>query len=561
MTMNNPESKSTDRVYFILCFFSLFIFFVVFHAKNDNSGSDPRSCLLVTQSILDKFTIKLDSYGDELKKYGNSITIKNNHYYYFFPLGTSLCSIPFVAAANLAGLDMLKDEQKTQKFIAAILSVVIFILLFYIARLFVNISESMLFSLIFWFGSAYSSTMGTALWSHDFAAVFSLITLSACLRIYFNKESAKSFLIAFCLFFAYLCRPTLALLTPIVLLFVFMLDKKSSLKILFYFCLQMSFFSFFSFIELKQVLPDYYMPLRISGGFQINAFIGNLISPSRGIFVYSPFLLIPLLFLTKTWKTLIAHKKLALFLLWPLLHLISISKFPHWWGGWSYGSRLMSDILPAAYLICLLIYGNIDKKTFANIFLFLSGIFAIYINTYLGLYNPYTLIWHAEPNIDEHTEYLFDWKFPPFTYNLKKHEMRMWEYQLRKLSKTPLKPSKKYSFKDSGVLFSGFDYSGNKNRISAEQNSKILFFISDKNTFQGNLTFSAVSDKPVQVSASLNNTEIGIFDIAEKDHPASLPFPQSLLKKNKINSIGFNFLNNGTGENHPETDVQFFKIS
>lgn len=562
MTRFQSESRSICFFHsFILCFFSLLIFFVVFCAKNDNTGSDPRSSLLVTRTLIEKLTLKLDGYGKALKKYGDVIHSKNGHSYYFFPLGTSICSIPFVAAAHLAGYDMLDYEKQTQKLIAAFLSVLIFLLLFHIAGLFMGLWESLFFSLIFWFGSAYSSTMGTALWSHNFAAVFSLAALSGCLKAYFNRKPANSFLIALCLFFAYLCRPTLALLSPVVLLVIFTLDKKASLKIMVYICLQLIIFSIFSLIEFRQILPDYYIPSRIKGLFQIDAFAGNLISPSRGILVYSSFLLLPLLFPVKAWQALKEHKKLAIFLIWPLLHLISISKFPHWWGGWSYGSRLMSDILPAAYLVCVLVYAGLDKKRFALIFLFLTGIFSIYINTFQGLYNPYALIWQAAPAIDGHTEYLFDWRYPPFSYDSKKHEKRMWEYQLRQLSSTPLEPGRKYSSKDSTVIFSGWKQASNGEALSPGQNSRIYFYWDDKNAFSGNLVLSAVSSKPLQVSVSLNKTQIGAFTITEKDTPLSLSFSRDLLRQNKINSMGFECSSKEPDSDLSEIRFQYFELS
>ena len=198
-----PKTKNASLI------FILFIAFVsVIFANNRNTGTDPRATLLVSESIIKKGTIKLDHYGSEaLDRYGYAIHKKNEHYYYYFPIGTSLASIPFVAAANAVGLDMISSEPAVQIFIASLTSVITLLFLFKLARLFLNAKNALLISSVFWFGTSLSSTAGTALWSHNFATLFAL------LAIYFSVKSAKLnesppwYLIASFLFAAYLCRP------------------------------------------------------------------------------------------------------------------------------------------------------------------------------------------------------------------------------------------------------------------------------------------------------------------------------------------------------------------
>ena len=60
-------------------------------AHNRNTASDPRGTLLVSEAILTHGTVKLDHYGEDLLRgYAYAVHRKNDHSYYYFPIGTSL---------------------------------------------------------------------------------------------------------------------------------------------------------------------------------------------------------------------------------------------------------------------------------------------------------------------------------------------------------------------------------------------------------------------------------------------------------------------------------------
>src|SRR5262249_31770540 len=95
------------------------------------------------------------------------------------------------------------------------------------------------------------------------------------------------------------------------------------------------------------VLPPYYLPSRLTGSAPAaEALAGNLISPARGLFVFSPILLLTLPGIVLALR---APRERALGLAFGAIvvaHWIAVSRFPHWWGGASFGPRLMSDIVP-----------------------------------------------------------------------------------------------------------------------------------------------------------------------------------------------------------------------
>jgi hypothetical protein len=73
------------------------------------------------------------------------------------------------------------------------------------------------------------------------------------------------------------------------------------------------------------------------------------VSPSRGLFIYSPILLFALISMVMVWR----HPKLVMLKYLspaPLLTILPTAKWINWWGGGSYGPRLLADITP---FLCL----------------------------------------------------------------------------------------------------------------------------------------------------------------------------------------------------------------
>lgn len=467
------------------------------------TNSDPMGSLLVSESILSNGSIKLDSFeASALKKYTYRITQKNGHSYYYFPIGTSLVAIPFVALANAVGLDMLSDESITQMAIVAVCSVLIILFLYLISRRFFSNSESIFLAALFWFGTSLSSAAGTALWSHDFAVLFALSGIYGALLI-IEKAPLAWLLTGASIFLAYLCRPTMALFGVIAMIFIAINDFKAALRTLMLLLALLFSFVAVSYYEFGQVLPDYYLPQRLSGGHFSEAIYGNLLSPARGLLVFSPFfLLLALGFWSKSSAKIQIPKSLLAFgVVWPLLHLVVISRFPHWWAGHSFGPRLMTDVIPGLYVCFLFSWVVIRSSPFWTKLLFTSlAIASIYINTIQGLYNPLTQVWNGYPNVDEHPEVLFDWRHPQFLYGAAMHEDRLLQYSLKTLPR--LHAGQAINHVSQDVVYLGWSSPEELHRWSSGHESKIVLKLSCSSALMGKLSLKF---------GTLGRQQIGIY--------------------------------------------------
>jgi hypothetical protein len=526
----------------VALFFALSLALVtVIFAVNRSAGSDPRASLLVSESIIKTGTVRLDHYGPAvLNLYGWNVHKKNGHYYYFFPIGSSLASVPFVAVANSVGLEMVRSEPTVQIAIAAFTSVITLLLLIKLASLFLDFQSALLVSSIFWFGTSLASTSATALWSHNFAALFALAAIYCTVRAAKQSESQPWHLLATLLFAAYLCRPTMALLAPCLLLFVFTYSRVAALKAGLLLTALLSFFVLYSIQEFGQILPDYYLPNRFTGEHFYEALYGNLFSPARGIFIYSPFILLAWLcinYAKKSWG--LKTSWLLIALVWPGLHLICISHFNLWWAGWSYGARFMTDVIPGLFLLTLYTwptkFDTPIAKSLAAV-LFVTCGFAIVVNTGQGLFNRFATAWNGEPNINQHPEYVFDWNYPQFLATRAGHASRIMRHGTRTIH--PIAPGETFDHTSNVLIYLGWGRAESAHRWSDGNNPSIIFEAEHHEKFAGFLKLRVGSLGKQRVTMTLNGTKIYSGIISAWDEVLAVPFSSSLLKDG-ANNLAF----------------------
>ncbi len=498
---HTAHTQVLARVLLVLVFLS------VLFAPVRYEGCDPFGSLMVSDSILTHGTVRLDAIGAQnTRLYGYNTDLHNGHYYYSFPLGTSIVSLPFVAVAKIFGLNMLYAEVPMQIIIASITCVLTLLLLMKLARIFFDPLPAVLISGVFWFGTSLSSVCGTALWSHNFAALFALLSIYLVIKKIVTEEQLSCWpLIAVVLFFAYLCRPTMALLVPFELLFIFSYNKKTAFKIASLLLLLLMCFVWWSSNELHQFLPDYYIPQRLGGDRFYEALYNNVLGPSRGFLVYSPFIIVAWACFKDSIRQVVLKKTwLLLGLAWPLLHLFTISRFHQWWGGWTPGPRLITDALPGLFLLTLHTWPTrwrLAKSKSSIVILSVACLFSIFVNFFHGLFSyQYMRSFYSEPNIDIYQEYLSDWRYPQFLFNKERRAARLLDLEIHTISFE----SKKATFIGWGKPIKWF-------RQSTINHPAIIFQLNKENHYRGDLLLRYNSVAPQAIRMLINGKPIAEF--------------------------------------------------
>jgi hypothetical protein len=142
----------------------------------------------------------------------------------------------------------------------------------------------------------------------------------------------------------------------------------------------------------------------LSGG------LGTLVSPSRGLFMYSPWIPLSLLALPAVLPRLRRWPLIAMALCTLPLFFLQLAAQATWWAGWSFGPRYWTDVLPlfAIVLGFALDWARRQSRVYL-IGLLASGAFAIAIQAIGALCYPSS--WSGSPaNVDTHHERLWDWR-------------------------------------------------------------------------------------------------------------------------------------------------------
>ena len=334
--------------------FSVLAFFLAYLSPIDYTFADPWGNLLTAQAILEHGTVRLDAYADAAAISDLHLAWPHRrHLYYFFPTGTSVFTVPAVWLASLGGRDMAASDQNSalQGLLSALTVALAFPLIFALCRFFVSAGRSLLLACAFAFGSSTASTLGTALWSSNLTLLFNLLVLVLLVRDRHGPKNASPYLLGLLLFCSYFCRPTAAVLVAVTFAYLGLRRRALLAPAALAFSLPFAAFVSFSLSEYGQWLPPYYSASRLGSQEFATALAGNLVSPSRGLLVLCPYLVLTVLGSVVGFRRLWRDDFFAFGLVWSALHWITISSYPNWWGAWSFGNRLFADALPAVVLL------------------------------------------------------------------------------------------------------------------------------------------------------------------------------------------------------------------
>src|SRR5262249_41557538 len=141
---------------------------------------------------------------------------------------------------------------------------------------------------------------------------------------------------------------------------------------------------------------------------------GLLVSPSRGLLVYSPVLLFAL-----GGAVLAFGERVAPLLRWLAgaagASVLMLAGFSVWWGGHSFGPRLLADVLPILALLLLPVWPRLQgSRPLRAVFLVLLGL-SVGVQVVGAFYHPSSrsLDWNTSPrDVDEAHDRLWDWTDP-----------------------------------------------------------------------------------------------------------------------------------------------------
>jgi len=527
------------------------------------TDSDPRGTLLTAQALLEHGTFALDAYPDAPSDY--RVVERAGHRFYAYPPGTPIAALPAVAIARLAGLDMARsgDDDKVQRALAAISVAITVVLAASLAARWLRWPLAAALAGVFVFGTPVMSTIGTALWSTNLTVVASM---SALLLVSRGDASGGGPLRAAAtgalLGFACWCRPTAILLAGLVVLWTFgraaTIASRSAivnaLALSAAVLVSLALLILMSRLTYGTWLPDYYIGGRLAASDRFGtALIAHLVSPSRGLLIFAPAAALAPIAALLSPRRVLQVPLAALGLVWLCLHLAIVSRFPYWWGGYGFGSRLLVDVLPGLFVFSCAATAAVcgssrHWRVLGLLALVPAAAAGIWINSVQGVFNSATATWNASPDIDRFPGYAFDWRLPQFLATEARLADR-WRRHERWL-RAPLEPDEDYTAQSTGLEFVDWAaverFEGSALRRSIEGTPSIRFLVGE-GTLQGAermmLTLRVGAERPLTGQVWLNGHRVADLTIRSRE-PESyvIGIPRALVRTIEYDVLQSNVL-------------------
>lgn len=292
-------------------------------------------------------------------------TLYEGEYTNFFGAGAAISAMPFFAVAHLLRGDLGSEPMFLWflgKWVASGFVAGSAVLLWLCCTHFVNRWQALLLAAAYGLGTCVWSTSSQTLRQHGPNAFFLALGTYALLRL--DRGNRYAVLSALAYGWAVWCRPTSALVVVCVAFYILARDRRSFMVFVLTglpLAIALALYNqvlLGSPLLFGQTVGGETIALSKTGTAEVwqtpllEGLAGLLASPSRGLFVYSPFFLFAVWGVVRAWSS----KEYAV--LWPLsiaaFGILCIeAKHFDWWGGWSYGYRHIVDI--SLWLILLLI--------------------------------------------------------------------------------------------------------------------------------------------------------------------------------------------------------------
>jgi hypothetical protein len=336
-------------------------FAVYLHAMPGHSG-DTIPAKLIPISIVEEGDLDLDEFRYAI--YGGhyySMTKQKGHYYSTYPMFPGITVTPLYALMKWVAPDVFsywKHEYSKrngdlsdgvvvlmQHYSAAMVAAFAVVIFWLISqRLGVSAIVSVPATIAFSFGSPMMSSMASQLWTHGPAILFMLLAVFFSATRKIEEQTDVGLLLGgLAAAWSIACRPTGLIAASLLTLYVLIRSKRRSL------------FFILPFLTLLFGVGYLNMDIygKIFGGYQgqvshfamptVQRFFQLLISPSRGLLPFAPYVIllaffIPAIFKRKvdllTLTILAVAGELAIYTCWNI-----------WWGGFCFGPRLLADCI------------------------------------------------------------------------------------------------------------------------------------------------------------------------------------------------------------------------
>ncbi len=344
--------------------------------------------------------------------------VPDDHVCSIFPPGISILALPVFAPAVLLGANPADGRLVVGlgHVAAAIMETIAALLLWSVIRRFTSARWALALVLLYWLGTSVRTISAQALWQHPGVHLALALSLWLVLheRVSVRRELIAGLVMGFgatvrqttaivALGVARLPWPRVAVVRPIAPIAFALGVAFGVVPLLVYNALV-----FGSPFEQGYGDKPFYLQT-LEPGLR-----GLLVSPSRGILIYEPWILAGLAAFVLAWRRpgLVALRLRGLSVAWILL-LVTYANYIEWWGGRVFGPRFLDDLAPA--LVVAIAWGisqGLLARTWARVAFWTAAAWSLLLfNAAALVYDPSG--WDTVPvNVNFDPSRLFSWSDP-----------------------------------------------------------------------------------------------------------------------------------------------------
>ncbi len=301
----------------------------------------------------------------------------DGNYYSVYPIGLSILVAPLIApAAMWLGVNQWEVPRQVyfarlaEKVSAALITSLTVAVVFLTLRLLVPSGWAWGLSAVFAFGTSSWAIASQALWQQTGDQLCVALMLYFFARWLPRQEKLDLLLLAgLCCATAIWVRPTSVLFAGafIVPILLWHHNSRAAATFLLFPIIATCALAIYNYHLFGSVLGGYSFPLEYQSRDNqlspITAFAGVLVSPGKGVFFFSPVLLFAIVGASRNriWRS--PQRSFVLACLLVILgQVLTVSFWPTWWGGASWGWRYLTEIGPPLILLVALAVPEISSQ-------------------------------------------------------------------------------------------------------------------------------------------------------------------------------------------------------
>lgn len=357
------------------------------------------------------------------------------HAYNLYPLAVSILVLPMVAALlllvklPLAGLvngahpaiaaflagDFLGGHAVAELLCGALIAALAVAVMERVLREFVPARVAMVLTLALAFGTAVWSTASRSLFQHG--PLMLMFNLTLLLVVKARREERWIRYAALSLAGCYVLRPTGAIWVAVLTVYVWRRHRAQFVAFVAWALPVAVPFLAYNVMVRHSLLPAYFTmssPVRMFSYGE--TLLMHFVSPSRGLFVFSPFLAVGVFGWVLAWKRRWLFPALPyLFVGWVLYTMVSGG----WWPGHGYGPRYLNDTAPLLILLMVPVYEWLreqapQRQVWLRAAFGLMLVWSVLVHGH-GATSAAAQQWNIQPtNIDVDPGRVWDWRDPQF---------------------------------------------------------------------------------------------------------------------------------------------------